>query len=412
MRKVVFAKFSKERREEYQIMTQVMEGDPRRLLKKAASPKAVGHIQKLEASCRILQEEYKDNKEVVICPCSLVEEGTAEFSYIEGESMEERLEKCINQQDWEGLLEEIRLLDRIVSGVRHAGEFVRTDSFDAIFGEVLLPEGMRAGAVSNVDIIPTNLIFRNQYYMIDYEWVFDFPGPFSFILFRALFHSVEISKLPREMIDKVYDTVHISEEERKLYLEMEISLQRYITGEYTVLGELYRRMDRQCYMLRELDTQNVFTRVRLPAEKEMPGEAEELFNYRTKDKEISLNIPLQNTGIQRLFLYPEEKSCILELTEVAARTGDDWTPISLEQHNGALVRENCIYFLDKPFMIIENEDYDEVGVKYRIIFKTAEDAKRMSELVLNIRHLQNKIKEMENTKVWKAYRKYKDMREK
>ena len=250
MRKVVFAKFSKERREEYQIMTQVMEGNPRRLLKKAASPKAVGHIQKLEASCRILLEEYKDNKEVIICPCSLVEEGTAEFSYIEGESMEERLEKCINQQDWEGLLEEIKLLERIVSGVRHAGEFVRTDSFDAIFGEVRLPEGMRAGAVSNVDIIPTNLIFRNQYYMIDYEWVFDFPVPFSFILFRALFHSVEISKLPREMIDKVYDTVHISEEERRLYLEMEISLQRYITGEYTVLGELYRRMDRQCYMLR------------------------------------------------------------------------------------------------------------------------------------------------------------------
>ena len=97
---------------------------------------------------------------------------------------------------------------------------------------------------------------------------------------------------------------------------------------------------------------------------------------------------------------------------MAARTGEDWTPISLEQHNGALVRENCIYFLDKPFMIIENEDYDEVGVKYRIIFKTAEDAKRMSELVLNIRHLQDKIKKMENTKVWKAYRKYKDMREK
>ena len=204
MRKVVFAKFSKERREEYQIMTQVMEGNPRRLLKKAASPKAVGHIQKLEASCRILLEEYKDNKEVIICPCSLVEEGTAEFSYIEGESMEERLEKCINQQDWEGLLEEIKLLERIVSGVRHAGEFVRTDSFDAIFGEVRLPEGMRAGAVSNVDIIPTNLIFRNQYYMIDYEWVFDFPVPFSFILFRALFHSVEISKLPREMIPCIF----------------------------------------------------------------------------------------------------------------------------------------------------------------------------------------------------------------
>lgn len=413
MSKVIFAKFSKERKEEYQIMTQVLEQEPgdRSVLKKAVTPQAAGHIRRMADSCQTLSEAYASNEEVAICPCRLINSDTVEFTYVEGESMEERLERHIREQEWEKLLEDIRLLEKIITGVKGAGDFKPTPDFAAIFGDIELPEGMRSGTFSNVDIIPTNLIFKDKCYMIDYEWCFPFPIPFSFTLYRALFHSVEISKLPAEMIDKIYETAHISREEREIYLQMEIALQHYITGEYTVLGELYQRMDRQCYMLRELDTQNIFTRVRLLGEKSSGSGFVELCNYRTKEDEISLKIDLMGKDISRLVLYPEEKCCVMELTQAEGCKGEERVALTVEEHNGALVRENRIYFLDPPCLKIGSADYDKVELKYRINCKRDNEAKRMAELVLNIRCLEEKIRQMENTKVWKAYRKYKDMRE-
>ena len=62
---------------------------------------------------------------------------------------------------------------------------------------------------------------NKKFYILDYEWVFDCTVPISFILYRAILHSMAISKLPSEQIDKLYKRYGISTELRGLYLSME-----------------------------------------------------------------------------------------------------------------------------------------------------------------------------------------------
>ena len=70
---------------------------------------------------------------------------------------------------------------------------------------------------------------NKKFYILDYEWVFDCTVPISFILYRAILHSMAISKLPSELIDELYKRYGISTELRELYLSMEEHFQNYVS---------------------------------------------------------------------------------------------------------------------------------------------------------------------------------------
>ncbi|MFR3431553.1 MAG: hypothetical protein ACLTTH_16385 [Holdemanella porci] len=64
----------------------------------------------------------------------------------------------------------------------------------------------------DIDIILENVVLteNNKFYILDYEWVFDCTVPISFILYRAILHSMAISELPDEQIDELYKRYGIS----------------------------------------------------------------------------------------------------------------------------------------------------------------------------------------------------------
>ena len=72
--------------------------------------------------------------------------------------------------------------------------FDRTPEFAEVFGEGKLPEGIPCAAVSDVDMIFSNIFVESgkaaadsAWTVIDYEWTFAFPIPKKYLIYRAIY---------------------------------------------------------------------------------------------------------------------------------------------------------------------------------------------------------------------------------
>lgn len=83
----------------------------------------------------------------------------------------------------------------------------------------------------DIDVILENVILtqNHTYSILDYEWVFDCTIPVSFIMYRAILHSIALSKLNEEEIEKIYLRYGITKELKEVYLAMEEHFQAYVS---------------------------------------------------------------------------------------------------------------------------------------------------------------------------------------
>ena len=75
----------------------------------------------------------------------------------------------------------------------HSGEkFRKTPEFIRVFGDVPLEGEYDASGMSNIDLVPANLLIqRDRQVVIDYEWTFRFPIPADFIQYRMIHYYLE-----------------------------------------------------------------------------------------------------------------------------------------------------------------------------------------------------------------------------
>ena len=67
--------------------------------------------------------------------------------------------------------------------------------------------------------------------MLDYEWTFRFPVPCHFIMYRMIQYYLESDGKRRMLKERnFYGKAGITEEELKIYAEMEKAFQAYIQG--------------------------------------------------------------------------------------------------------------------------------------------------------------------------------------
>ena len=118
MRKVLYTKFSRERRNEFH---------------------------------RKLEHLYA-YAGVQICPCELDEEKCAlAFPFVEGESLETRISRHGKEKDFASLKKDYELLYQIIASAKGKKSFVETDAFCEVFGHPALKEGLAAAEISNID---------------------------------------------------------------------------------------------------------------------------------------------------------------------------------------------------------------------------------------------------------------------
>ena len=114
MRKVLYTKFSRERRNEFQIMTRITEEDGiRRVWKLPLQKEGELHIRHMYENYRKLEHLYT-YAGVQICPCELDEEKCAlAFPFVEGESLETRISRHGKEKDFASLKKDYELLYQI-----------------------------------------------------------------------------------------------------------------------------------------------------------------------------------------------------------------------------------------------------------------------------------------------------------
>lgn len=164
-----------------------------------------------------------------------VEDGLLKYPYINGDSLEVRLLRKLHDVD--GLIMEFKEILKTyfqISDV-YILYFTITDEFIEFFGEQDIKTQEKALQVTNIDMLLQNLIVMpDKVVCIDYEWTFDFPIPFEFVVYRCaeiFYRRYQMYLMHRYSMKEFLIKIGIKEENIGVYQRMNRHFYDRITGE-------------------------------------------------------------------------------------------------------------------------------------------------------------------------------------
>lgn len=164
-----------------------------------------------------------------------VEEGLLKYPYINGDSLEVRLLRKLHDVD--GLIMEFKEILKTyfqISDV-YISYFIITDEFIEVFGKQDIKTQEKALQVTNIDMLLQNLIVMpDKVVCIDYEWTFDFPIPFEFVVYRCaeiFYRKYQMYIMHRYSMKEFLIKIGIKEENIGVYQRMNRHFYDRITGE-------------------------------------------------------------------------------------------------------------------------------------------------------------------------------------
>lgn len=211
-------------------MTQIVEEDNgvKKVIKKALSQKSKKHLSDIFDNYRKLNQELCGT---VFCINKVKEEqyGLC-FEYVDGPSLESMINEVSEKQDLEEI---IGLFNEYSDNIRALAseDFYITEEFTQFFGNFNVSKPLKSCKVTNIDMILSNIIVNERWNVIDYEWVFQFPIPVNYILYRAIMYSNLIDKLT------IFNMLKISEDELLAYRKMENHFQAIVRGKEVIMSD-------------------------------------------------------------------------------------------------------------------------------------------------------------------------------
>lgn len=154
----------------------------------------------------------------------------AEFEYIEGRTLEEHLDECLEKDD----LEKFHLLfDEYLERISYNEELPVAD-YDLVFSNILIsPDG--------------------QWTIIDYEWTYDRQVDTKEIAFRAVYcYLLENEKRNKLNLDLILQKLDITEENAETYRQQEQRFQKYVTGKRLSMAEIRDAIGQPIYTVADL----------------------------------------------------------------------------------------------------------------------------------------------------------------
>ena len=412
MEHVIYAKFSRERKEEYGIVTKIVADEgTKRIEKVALSERGFVHLAKIQSNMDILKKYYL-SREFVIVPCHMKDEGTIEFEYVDGVRYDEYFSNITIHGDVEKIEKELEHLTDILYDVAEIKKFYITEEFETVFGKGLgkILDGKKAYAISNVDMIFSNIIIKNQkLYVTDYEWVFDFPVPVDYILYRSLLLNVGFSMLDEGKRRRILTFMHISDTDIACYEKMEDRFQLYVSGK-KLFSEYKKKSGKGIIQLKEVagEIKTRFARVYVKEEKE-DYVLQQCIPYK-KQLQIEDTLTRETKGVKIQF---DVEGAVLKLEEFYAFDKDGKKVSLTIKHNAELVINDDYYFgCDSPYFEFRNEGYDSFGMKILVYYedssiighyikKIAECESYRQELI----QVNAKIDWLKKMKIWKICKK-------
>ena len=201
MDKLLYTKLSNERAPKFNIVTDIVERDGKRVvIKRPYDELAAAHIEACYEKYLGLKETFEGT--IFEVNETRLVDGCLECEYVEGDHL--------NKEDGASFVEEIKK-----AYMSKAKTFELSPEFIEVFGEVKLSGSVLAASFIDIDLLFENIIVReNKWVVIDYEWTFDFLVPINYIFYRA----EKFSDLDKELFA-------ISNDEARVYQEMEAHFQ-------------------------------------------------------------------------------------------------------------------------------------------------------------------------------------------
>lgn len=180
MDKILNVKYSLDRNEEYQIKTIIYEKmNIKYVCKEAYSHKALGHIQRIFYNFKLLSSLKMNIVD------SKLEGNKIEFPFIEGINFAQVLLEDIKNKNKTSLEKNLLNYKELLFN-EELIPFNTSTEFVDLFG---VHGNIKAEShvISNIDLNFENVILnQNQFHIIDYEWVYEFPIPLEYVMYRAV----------------------------------------------------------------------------------------------------------------------------------------------------------------------------------------------------------------------------------
>lgn len=186
---LIYAKYSNNRRKKFQIKTAIYKELDKKIVNKVAIyDEGIEHLKNIEQNYISLCNEYKNCK---INQCMKREKNSLSFKYEEGITFDKLLLKLLEYNELEKFIDKLFWYKELLKdfSFKKLDKFYFTKEFKNIFGDEY-DKGLQnydTLKVSNIDMNFDNIVMDDdKITIIDYEWVYTFPIPIDYIIYRAI----------------------------------------------------------------------------------------------------------------------------------------------------------------------------------------------------------------------------------
>ncbi|MFI3176757.1 MAG: class I SAM-dependent methyltransferase [Eubacteriales bacterium] len=321
---LIYSKYSNERKPEYAIRTDVIEGEDGStyVAKTALTKEAESHIQNMKQSYELLHKRYKGSK---IVPNHIIskKETELQFEYVEGVTLESKFDELLLHEDRAGFL--------------------------ALYEEYYKAISYNKGVeVANLDFIFSNIILReDEWTIIDYEWVLQEHISDKTIAYRA-FYCYTLGATHRQGIleEEILAILDMSEEEAKSIQNEEVSFQQGITGSSLVKAQICQRIGNPVLTMQHASKMEGVHANKIQIYEDCGKGFSEEQSYLLQESELGDNqVILQvDEHVKNLRIDPCMQACVVTIQEITWDGEAQPALLKKIETNGVQVDTHAYYF--------------------------------------------------------------------
>lgn len=182
-KRIIYAKISSDRKPEFRIKTTIFKDnyENKYVEKDALNITSQLHIEQLQKNGSIKRKEYYNLQ------CEKGSQQGLIYEYLEGANLDEVVLEYLEKHDMVSVKKILKQIYYAFFADTQYLNDVYSDDFCKVFGKTDGCCGYDCINPANIDIILDNLYIKNnKYCVIDCEWIFDFPVPVKFIMWRLI----------------------------------------------------------------------------------------------------------------------------------------------------------------------------------------------------------------------------------
>lgn len=189
--KILFSRSNLFRKNNYQLATIIYEYRNKKYVRKIALLKeSLPHLKKIENNYLEIKKQF-----ILTPKITLIKENYIDFEYLPFPSLESIIEKYLINHQFEDTETILKIYLSFISNLKEIKTSIyKNKEFIKIFDQEKLYDQKKEESClikSVLDYNLDNLLYdenKNNLYLIDWEWILNFPLPKKYIIFRAIFY--------------------------------------------------------------------------------------------------------------------------------------------------------------------------------------------------------------------------------